>query len=218
MLETRDLVKSFSGPGGEVRAVTGVTLRVANGEFCMVIGPDSCGKSTLAGMIGGLTPPSSGKVLIRGEDIWAGSQAKLSRIRGRSLGLIFPSAGLLPNFSIQENIELPAYVLGSTLRIEIRAEQLLARVGLEGKGQVLPAGLSQCELVRAEIARALINDPGLIIADDPVCGLSGDEEEQVMRIFSGLHREGKTILLMTTAEGLAGYAGRVIRMVKGKLL
>jgi ABC-type lipoprotein export system ATPase subunit len=199
-----------------VRAVDGVTFSVSKGEFILVVGRSGSGKTTLLNMLGGLAAPTGGVVLLNGENLWAMSDAALSRVRGEYMGFIFQFSGLMPTLNVLENVMLPSLFVKAKGAAE-RAHRLLSDVGLDSKIQSYPSELSGGELKRAAIARALVNDPILILADEPTGDLDVESEREIMEFFKGINLQGKTILMVTHNPELATYASRVMRMEKGKI-
>jgi len=200
-----------------VRAVDGVTFTVAKGEFVLVVGRSGSGKTTLLSMLGALTIPTGGAVRLNGEDLGSMSDDVLSRLRGEYIGFVFQFSGLLPTLNVLENVMLPTLFVNAKEDAKKRANARLLDVGLGSKIQSYPSELSGGELKRAAIARALVNDPMLILADEPTGDLDIDSEREVMELFKEINRQGKTILMVTHNPELSSYASRVIRMEKGKI-
>ncbi len=200
-----------------VRAVDGVTFSVSKGEFILVVGRSGSGKSTLLNLLGGLTIPTSDAVRLNGKDLGSMSDEALSRLRGEYIGFVFQFSGLLPTLNVLENVMLPFLFVKAKKDAGKRAHTLLLDVGLDSKIQSYPSELSGGELKRAAIARALVNDPMLILADEPTGDLDIDSEREIMELFKGINRRGKTILMVTHNPELSSYASRVIRMEKGKI-
>ena len=200
-----------------VRAVDGVTFSVTKGEFILIVGRSGSGKSTLLNMLGGLTIPTGGTIRLNGKDLGSMSDEALSRLRGEYMGFVFQFSGLLPTLNVLENVMLPSLFVKAKEDAEKRARSLLLNVGLDSKIKSYPSELSGGELKRAAVARALVNDPILILADEPTGDLDIDSEREIMELFKEINQQGKTILMVTHNPELSSYASRVIRMEKGKI-
>ena len=200
-----------------VGAVQNVTFSVSKGEFVLIVGRSGSGKSTLLSILGGLTAPTDGVVRLNDKDLWSMSDEALSRLRGEYIGFVFQFSGLLPTLNVLENVMLPSLFVKAKEDPVKRARKLLLDVGLDSKIQSFPSELSGGELKRAAIARALINDPLLILADEPTGDLDVDTEREIMELFKEINRQGKTILMVTHNPELSSYSSRVIRMEKGKI-
>ncbi|MDD1676223.1 MAG: ATP-binding cassette domain-containing protein [Methanomicrobiales archaeon] len=211
------LVKRFTIGSTEVLAVDGVDLDIKKGDFDLITGVEGSGKSTLLGMLGGLTPPSEGNILLQGQNIWTLSGTRRAHLRATEISLIFSFSGLLPTLTVLENVMFPSVFAGTMVHIDKKAHRLLQLVGLSGKEDLGPDCLSPDEGIRASIARALINDPSIILADDPVRDLDPEKVTGIMEIFATIHREGKTIVLASRTTELESFAQRVMRMERGKL-
>ena len=220
MIEARDLVKSYSDGGREVRPLDGVDFSCDKGEFILIVGRSGSGKTTFLNVLGGLTRPTSGRVTVDGNDILALSDAACAALRSRTIGFVFQFPGLLSTLSARGNVALSAEIAGSADKSASakRAQNLLERVGLGEKAGSHPSHLSGGELKRTAIARALMNSPSLILADEPTADLDVETEREVMELFRELNREGTTIVMVTHSLDLAPYATRVLRMEKGKLV
>jgi putative ABC transport system ATP-binding protein len=202
----------------EVHALDGVDLAIQAGEFVAVMGPSGSGKSTLLNLLGGLDRPSAGRILVEGADIAGFDQDALCRYRRRRVGFIFQSFNLLPSMSARENVEFPLIFAGVDLRDrQRRAAETLAAVGLAARMLHRPAELSGGEQQRVAIARALVNDPDLILADEPTGNLDSRTGAEVMEALLSVNRAGKTIVMVTHDERVAAHAGRVVRMMDGRV-
>ncbi len=220
MIETRGLVKYFHDGGREVRPLDGVDFICRKGEFILIVGRSGSGKTTFLNVLGGLTRPTEGSVAIDGKEIATLSDAECAALRARTIGFVFQFPGLLSTLSACENVALPAEIagtIGRSVRNE-RARDLLERVGLGEKADSPPAHLSGGELKRTAIARALMNSPSIILADEPTADLDMDTEREVMELFREINREGTTIVMVTHNTDLASYASRMIRMENGTLV
>ncbi len=208
-------------PSGEtvVKALDDVSLTIWPGEFVAIIGQSGSGKSTLMNLIGCLDKANHGNYQVQGQDVAALDADQLAALRRETFGFVFQRYNLLNNATAAENIEIPALYAGlSKPERHSRALQLLARLGLENRGDSKPMQLSGGQQQRVAIARALMNDPPVILADEPTGALDSQSGEEVMALLSGLHREGRTILLITHDEKVAAHAQRVISICDGKIV
>ncbi len=208
----------YRGPE-EIQALRGVNLEIAAGEFVAITGKSGCGKSTLLHIIGGLEPPSSGRVLLHGRDLARLKEPELTRFRRDRVGVVFQSFNLLPLLTLLENVALPRVLQGApfdTAREE--ACNWLTEVGLGGRLNHKPHQVSGGEMQRAAIARALINDPAVVLADEPTGNLDSATAARILELFSHLHRAWrKTVVLVSHAEA-GDFATRVLKMRDGRLL
>lgn len=218
-LSAQALTKRYGGASG-CEAVRKVNLELPAGEFVSIVGRSGSGKSTLLAMLGALTPPSAGRLLLDGADVWRLSETERALFRARHIGFVFQSSSLLPNLTALDNVALPA-LLGHTMGAEeayIRASDLLARVGLADCAEAYPGNMSGGEQRRAAIARALINSPRLLLADEPTSDLDEDTEADIVELLENLHRsEGFGFVLVTHDLALAGRARRSFEMRQGVL-
>jgi putative ABC transport system ATP-binding protein len=215
----RDVSRVYSrGGGASVVALDGVSLRIADGEKLAIMGPSGSGKSTLLSLLGGLDRPTRGEYLLEGESVTALDDDALSAIRNRTIGFVFQSFHLLPHLSVVENVETPL-VYSAVPPVEWRARALraLERVGLVSRADHRPSELSGGEAQRAAIARALVTQPRLILADEPTGNLDSTTGEQIARLLDDLHGEGRTIVLVTHNEALARRAQRMIQLRDGRI-
>lgn len=208
-------------PMGEVSvpALRGIDLTIQPGEFVAIMGPSGSGKSTLMHLLGCLDLPSDGVVQLEGHDVTKLDEDTLAQIRGKKIGFVFQTFNLIPTLTALENVELPLF-FQSVPRAERRARalELLRKVGLEGRAHHKPAQLSGGERQRVAIARALANDPEIILADEPTGNLDSESGEAILNLLAQLHREGKTIILVTHNPEAAAYAQRIIRIKDGQLV
>ena len=216
MIEVSGLVKTYPAGNKDFRLFRGLSFACKKGEFVLITGRSGSGKTTLLNIIGGLTRPSAGNVIINGKDIFRMSDADASAFRGKTLGFVFQFPGLLAALSALENVTLPQILSGHPADTGA-ARALLDRVGLSGKEDASPAYLSGGELKRVAIARALINRPALLLADEPTADLDGETEKEIMELFAGIHAAGTTIVMATHNPDLARYASRVLRLDQGSL-
>ncbi len=216
MIEVRNISKSFD----RLRVLDDVSLTIADGEFLTIVGPSGAGKTTLLQIIGSLDRPDSGSVLYDGVDIVKMKAAPLARFRNSNMGFIFQFHQLLPEFTVTENVALPAMIAGVGRREAMtRAAEILTGLGLGDRLDHRPAQLSGGERQRAAAARALINDPGVILADEPSGSLDSHNREELYRLFFELRAAtGKTFIIVTHDESLAVNSDRIIHMQDGRIL
>ncbi len=199
---------------GAVNALDNITLAIDKGELLAIMGPSGSGKTTLLNIIGCLDKASRGSVIIDGADISPLSRAELTKRRRETIGLVFQQFHLIPHLTAVENVMLAQYYHSLPERTE--AMEALARVGLEQRADHLPSELSGGEQQRTCVARALINRPTVILADEPTGNLDEENEELVMGLFEELHGEGHTIILVTHDQEIGSRAGRQIRLAHGR--
>lgn len=217
MIECTNLVKTYQHKPNLVYAVDGVTCSIQDGEFVLIGGRSGSGKTTLLSMIGGLTRPTQGTVRFNGSDIWANSDSKLSKFRAEEIGFVFQFSGLISALTVIENVMMPT-IFTDKKGARKKAEELLHYVGLESKINFYPSELSGGEIKRTAIARAIINKPKILLADEPTGDLDGDTEKEVMELFKKINLKGATTIIMVTHDlELAVYATQFIRMDKGKI-
>ncbi len=220
LIHLRDVVKTFDTAAGPFTALDSVSLQIVPGEFIAVTGRSGSGKSTLINMLTGIDRPSSGELLVCGESLKELSENQLAVWRGRNLGIIFQFFQLLPTLSVLDNVMLPMDFAGtySSRERPERARALLEQIGLGEHAHKLPAGLSGGQQQRAAIARALANDPPLLVADEPTGNLDSETANSVFRLFELLVDSGKTILMVTHDDELAKRTGRHIVMLDGRIV
>lgn len=220
LIDLRNLVKNYRTGGGEVAVLREINLAIGPGEFVSVMGPSGSGKSTLINMITGIDRPSGGEVLVDGQAVHAMTEDQLARWRGRSIGVIFQFFQLIPTLTILENTILPMDFCGkfSARERPQRAIQLLERVGIPEQADKLPGALSGGQQQRAAIARALANDPPLLVGDEPTGNLDRHTAEEMFGLFEGLRGEGKTILIVTHDRELSRRTRRVIQLLDGAMV
>lgn len=216
MIEVGDLYKSF----GEVDVLRGVSLDVANSEVVSIVGPSGAGKTTLLQIIGTLSRPDKGSVWIDGVAVESLSDRELSRFRNDKIGFVFQFHHLLPEFTAFENVCIPGYIGGREREaVESRARELIAMLGMEHRATHKPAELSGGEQQRIAIARALVNSPAVLLADEPSGNLDTRNREEIHRLFFELRNKlGQTIVIVTHDEGLAEMADRKIEMRDGLII
>ena len=216
----RGLQKIYEGGGDRVVALAGVDLEVAAGSFVAIMGASGSGKSTLLHVIGGLTPPTDGTLLVAGQDLAAMSDRERTIFRRRRLGIVFKEYNLLPTLTARENVALPLLIDGQPLAAcEAKTTELLARVHLEHRAVHRPDALSGGEQQRVAIARALLNDPALILADEPTCNLDSRQSLEIWQLLRRIATErGKTIMMVTHEAHGAAFADRVIVLQDGRII
>ena len=218
IIETRDLTKTFGANGVAVRALRGVDLTVEPGEFLALIGPSGSGKSTLMAILGCLDSPTSGTYAFDGQRVETLSGSELARIRNEKIGFVFQLYNLLPKASVLRNVELPMLYAGiSRKERRRRAMELLERVGIPEKAKVLPGALSGGQRQRVAVARALANNPVMLLADEPTGALDSKTGQEVLDLFADLHRQGNTILIVTHDLSIAAMAQRQVEIHDGRI-
>ena len=220
LIEMRDIYKIYAQGDEPVHALDGVSISIDEGEFVAIMGTSGSGKSTMLNILGCLDSPTSGSYLLDGVEVAKRSAAELAIIRNRKLGFVFQNFNLLPRTSAIEQVELPDLYLGrfSRLQRRNRAQTLLERVGLGGRGKHTPAQLSGGQQQRVASARALMNSPPVLFADEPTGNLDTKSSIEIMNLFTELSREGITIVMVTHEDDIASYAGRRLVMKDGKLV
>jgi putative ABC transport system ATP-binding protein len=219
IVQVKDVVKSFPVGDGEITILKGITFDVANGEFVSIVGPSGNGKSTLLNMITGVDRPTSGQVMVEGNQVNKMSEDALARWRGGHLGIIFQFFQMLPGLTLLNNVILPMDLANKYKPRERRerALHLLEMVGLADQANKLPAFVSGGQQQRAAVARALANDPPLIVADEPTGNLDTASAHIVFDLFQQLVKEGKTMLMVTHDKDLARTVPRKIEIMDGKI-
>ena len=211
VVEIENLRKEF----GSVRALDGISLRIDDGEWIAIMGPSGSGKTTLINILGGLDSPTSGRAIVDGTDVARLDEAGLTRFRAEKVGFVFQQFHLVPYLTALENVMLAQYFHSTT--DEKEARQSLERVGLGDRAEHLPLQLSGGEQQRVAVARALINHPKLILADEPTGNLDEVNEQIVLNLLRELHQEGHTILMVTHAPSIGRLADRRIELAHGRL-
>lgn len=220
LIRIENVSKVFKTPAGEFPALRDVSADFYRGEFVSVVGKSGSGKSTLVNMITGIDRPSAGEVRIDGVQVHRLGESRMSAWRGLNLGIVFQFFQLLPMMSLLENVLLPMDFCGRVppAEREARAHALLALVDLDGLADKLPAAVSGGQQQSAAIARALANDPPILIADEPTGNLDSRSADQVFEIFADLTATGKTIVMVTHDPGLAERTGRILHIADGMLI
>ncbi len=219
LIELIDIKKSYILGKVKVNALRGVNLKIADGEMLSIMGPSGSGKSTLMHIIGFLDRPTGGDYMFKGQNVVDFNDDRLAFIRNREVGFVFQSFNLLGRFSALDNVELPLIYAGVKGR-ERREKslKLLEKVGIAHRAHHTPMEMSGGERQRVAIARALVNDPSIILADEPTGNLDSKTGKEIMEIFKDLHREGKTIIIVTHDPRIAEQTERVVRILDGKIV
>ncbi|MCW2939245.1 MAG: transporter related protein [Actinomycetia bacterium] len=216
VLRVRDLAKVFTSDGVPVPAVRGVDLRVHPGEFVAVMGPSGSGKSTLLHLLGGLYRPTRGEIWIREQRVDGLGQAGWAVLRRKHVGFVFQTFNLISNMTVADNVELPALLAGTGSRVaRARREHLLGELGISNKAGAAPTQLSGGEQQKVALARALANQPSLLLADEPTGNLDSVNTLNVLRLLVQVHDQGQTILLVTHDARVASMADRVVTLFDG---
>jgi len=216
LIELEGITKTYRQADREIEVLKGISLSIDSGEFIALQGPSGSGKSTLMHILGLLDRPSKGRYLLRQQDVSALSDNALSAIRNRTVGFIFQTFYLIPYVSAVENVMLPGlYSRTATRELRQRAEQILDQVGLGDRMHFKPNQLSGGQQQRVAMARALVNDPRLLLADEPTGQLDSQTSGEIMGLIARIHEQGLTVVLVTHDDGVAGYARRRIRLRDG---
>jgi putative ABC transport system ATP-binding protein len=220
LIVCQDLWKVYRLGDVEVQALRGVSLTIEQGEFMALMGTSGSGKSTLMNLLGCLDTPTKGHYRLDGRDVASASQDELADIRNRQIGFVFQSFNLIPRTNAMENVQLPLFYRGLSLREQrARAADALDRVGLAGRDQHFPSQLSGGQQQRVAIARALVTDPAVLLADEPTGNLDTESSREIMAILVDLNRrDGLTILVVTHDSDVAAYTSRELLMKDGQLV
>ncbi len=215
-VRVRDLIKTYSMEHVEVQALRGISCDISDGEFVAIMGPSGSGKSTLMNILGCLDTPTSGSYELDGEDVASLDEDRLAVIRNSKIGFVFQTFNLLPRFDVLANVELPLIYSGlERSERERRALAAVESVGLADRARHRPNELSGGQRQRAAIARALVNSPSIILADEPTGNLDTATGDEIMTLFEKLHDRGHTIVVVTHEDEIAARTGRIIRLRDG---
>jgi putative ABC transport system ATP-binding protein len=218
-IELQDVWKIYRMGEFDVPALAGIDFSVKAREFVAITGPSGCGKSTMLNMIGCLDIPTSGKVLLEGKDISDFKSDELARVRGKKIGFIFQTFNLYPTLTALENIRLPMRIHEIPEKeVEDTSKKLLEMIGLSDRGNHFPSQLSGGQQQRVAVARALSTGPSILLADEPTGNLDTKSGGEVMDVFKQLNSEGITTVMITHDPKIAGYAGRIVKMLDGKIV
>ncbi len=216
LVELENIVKTYKQADRHIEVLKGISLSIDSGEFIALQGPSGSGKSTLMHILGLLDRPSGGRYLLRQQDVSALSDNALSAIRNRTVGFIFQTFYLIPYISAVENVMLPGlYSRTAARELRHRAEQILDQLGLGDRMHFRPSQLSGGQQQRVAMARALVNDPRLLLADEPTGQLDSQTSGEIMRLIVEIHEQGRTVVLVTHDDDVADYARRRIRLSDG---
>ena len=203
----------------ETTALNAINLNIQAGDFVAIMGPSGCGKSTLLSILGMLDSPTSGAYQFKGTDIAAYNERKLADLRKSALGFVFQSFNLIDELSVRENVELPLQYLGQARKQgRARAEEILKRMNIDHRADHRPIQLSGGQQQRVAVARALVINPAVILADEPTGNLDSKNSDDVMQLLRQLNKEGTTIVMVTHSEHEARYASRIVRMLDGRIV
>jgi putative ABC transport system ATP-binding protein len=219
-IQVSDVVKTYPLSAGEVVAVDHLSLDIAQGEFVAIVGRSGSGKTTLLNLLAGIDRPTSGTVRAAGAELGSLSESGLATWRGQHVGLVFQFFQLLPTLTVVENVLLPMD-FAKTIPVaerRHRAQHLLERVGIGDQADKLPATLSGGQQQRAAVARALANDPPILLADEPTGNLDSTTAEAVLKLFADLHADGRTIVVVTHERDIRSIAGRQVTLVDGRVV
>jgi putative ABC transport system ATP-binding protein len=219
VLIVRGVRKTYEAENAPVRALRGCDFTMRRGEFAAVMGPSGCGKSTLLNLVAGLDSADEGQIILAGEEVTGRSEDELAVMRRRHIGIVFQFFNLLEGMSVLENVALPAIVAGTKRRqAESRARDLLDLLGLSDKAKAAPGVLSGGQRQRLAIARALANQPTLVLADEPTGALDSEGGLEVLELFRRLHADGQTIMMVTHNPEVAAGAERLVQMRDGRVV
>ncbi len=219
MIELNEITKTYRKNGGmEVKVLRGISLNIGKGEYVAIMAPSGMGKSTLMNIIGCLDRPTSGEYRLDGVSVDRMNDDELSAVRNRKIGFVFQQFHLLPRTTALENVQLPLIYSREEKDMDAAAKAALEEVGLADRMHHMPSELSGGQQQRVAIARALVNDPAIILADEPTGNLDSAASSEVMAIFDKLHKEGRTIVMVTHSDEIAERAGRIIRMRDGGIV
>ena len=220
LIALRGVSRRYATPAGEFTALSGIDLEIGRGEFVALRGKSGSGKSTLLHLVAGIDRPSDGEVVVAGRAVHAASEDELARWRGKTVGIVFQFFQLLPTLTTSENVMLPMDFVGARppQARRPRALELLERVGIREQADKLPAALSGGQQQRAAIARALANDPALVIADEPTGNLDSQTARAVLDLLHGMTALGTTVVMATHEHDTAGIVDRAFELLDGRLV
>ena len=218
MITLEGITKVYLAGEVEVAALKGISLHIPEGEFIAIMGPSGSGKSTLMNLIGCLDQPSSGRYILDGYDVSALTDDQLAWIRNRKIGFVFQSYNLIPRASAVHNVEMPLIYAGDNQQRRERAMAALESVGLLQRASHLPNELSGGQQQRVAVARALVTDPAILLADEPTGNLDSESSLEIMKLLRELNQQGRTIVLITHEPDIAAFAQRVVRLRDGVIV
>jgi len=218
IIRIRDLTRHYVMGTETVQALRGVSLDIARNEYVAIMGPSGSGKSTMMNMIGCLDTPTGGEYWLNGQEVSQLTDDQLARVRNKEIGFVFQTFNLLPRATSLHNVELPLVYAGVSARDRrARASAALGRVGLGNRMDHRPNELSGGQRQRVAIARALVNEPSILLADEPTGNLDSTTSEEIMQVFSELHQQGQTIIMVTHEADIAAHAERTVVLRDGKV-
>jgi putative ABC transport system ATP-binding protein len=215
MITLEGITKLYRTGSVEVDALKGISLHIPEGEFVAIMGPSGSGKSTLMNIIGCLDLPTTGTYILDGYDVSDLTDDQLAWIRNRKIGFVFQSFNLIPRVTALHNVEMPLIYAGDHEQREARALAALQAVGLAERARHMPSELSGGQQQRAAVARALVTDPAILLADEPTGNLDSESSIEIMKLLRDLNEQGRTIVLITHEPDIAAFAGRVVRLRDG---
>ena len=219
MIKTVELSKIFRTDEVETTALSGINLEVTSGEFAAIMGPSGCGKSTLLNLIGLLDNPTTGNYFFNGKEVSTLNEKQRARLRKRNIGFIFQNFNLIEELSVFDNIELPLIYMGvSTIERKIKVEEVMDKMQIGHRRNHFPLQLSGGQQQRVAVARAVVSDPLLVLADEPTGNLDSARGEEVMNMLARLNEEGTTVIIVTHSLRDAEFAHRVIRHFDGQVI
>ena len=218
MITLEGITKVYRAGEVEVPALKGVSLHIPEGEFVAIMGPSGSGKSTLMNVIGCLDQPTEGRFILDGYDVSALTDDQLAWIRNRKIGFVFQSFNLIPRVSAAHNVEMPLIYAGDSVQRRERAMAALESVGLIDRAGHLPNELSGGQQQRVAVARALVTDPAILLADEPTGNLDTESSLEILKLLRDLNQQGRTIVLITHEADIAAFAQRVVRLRDGVIL
>lgn len=219
LISLKDVTRIYEIGSERIRALDGVTVEIGENEYVAVMGQSGSGKSTLMNLIGCLDRATDGTYELDGRDTTAMSNTALARARNEKIGFVFQSFELLPKLNAIKNVELPLiYARNASFKRSKKAKQVLERVGLGNRMRHRPNQLSGGEKQRVAVARALVNNPSILLADEPTGNLDSKTSREILGLFDDLHKEGQTIIMVTHESDVACHAKRIIRMLDGKII
>jgi len=219
LIHTENITKHYKVGNFVVEALSGVTIDIEKGEYIAITGPSGSGKSTMMHLLGCLDTPTSGKYFLSGVDVTTLTDLELSRLRNKAIGFVFQTFNLLPRITVTKNVELPLMYAGMRALDRLKkTNAILERVGLSHRKTHRPNELSGGEMQRVAVARALINNPQVVFADEPTGNLDSKTGREIMVLFDNIAKEGNTIILVTHDAAVASHARRQLKMLDGKIL
>lgn len=216
IIQLKDIRKSYYLGKNELPVLKGIQLRIDPNEYVAFMGPSGSGKSTMMNILGCLDTPTSGHYILNGQDVSKMADDALAEVRNKEIGFVFQQFNLMPKLTAAENVGIPLIYAGvSKKEREERAMEMLERVGLQDRARHKPNELSGGQCQRVAVARALINRPAIILADEPTGNLDSRTSEEIMDMFAGIHASGNTVVLVTHEEDIAAHARRIVRLRDG---